>query len=192
MPLQRDQLSRMTIHGFKSIKSCDISFGKINVLIGSNGAGKSNFISSFSFLQNILSKNLQVSVGQSGLTSLLYKGRKVTEEIDFEVFFGQNSYGFVLIPTDDNRLIFQKEYFCYHGQWDNESNIGRGHSESNWETGAHNQIDDYVIPILRKQNWRVYHFHDTGKGARVSKNTTSPTTECLCTMLQIWRHSYIG
>mgnify|MGYP003545080870 CR=1 FL=1 len=35
MPLQRDQLSRMTIHGFKSIKSCDISFGKINVLIGS-------------------------------------------------------------------------------------------------------------------------------------------------------------
>ena len=47
MPLQKEQLSRMTIHGFKSIKSCDISFGKINVLIGSNGAGKSNFISSF-------------------------------------------------------------------------------------------------------------------------------------------------
>ena len=43
MPLQKEQLSRMTIHGFKSIKSCDISFGKINVLIGSNGAGKSNF-----------------------------------------------------------------------------------------------------------------------------------------------------
>ena len=32
MPLQKEQLSRMTIHGFKSIKSCDISFGKINVL----------------------------------------------------------------------------------------------------------------------------------------------------------------
>lgn len=43
MPLQGDQLSRMTIRGFKSIKNCDISFGKINVLIGSNGAGKSNF-----------------------------------------------------------------------------------------------------------------------------------------------------
>ena len=44
MPLQGDELSRMTIHGFKSIKNCDISFLKINVLIGSNGAGKSNFI----------------------------------------------------------------------------------------------------------------------------------------------------
>ena len=169
MLLQGDQLSRMTIRGFKSIKNCDISFGKINVLIGSNGAGKSNFISAFSFLQNILSKNLQVSVGQSGLSSLLYNGRKVTEEIDFEVFFGQNSYGFVLVPTDDNRLIFQKEYFGYHGGWDNESNIGRGHSESQWENGAHNGIDDYVVPTLRKQNWRVYHFHDTGKGARVKQ-----------------------
>ena len=87
MPLQGDQLSRMTIRGFKSIKNCDISFGKINVLIGSNGAGKSNFISAFSFLQSILSKNLQVSVGQSGLSSLLYNGRKVTEEIDFEVLW---------------------------------------------------------------------------------------------------------
>lgn len=49
MPLQGDQLSRMTIRGFKSIKSCDISFGKINVLIGSNGAGKSNFISALRY-----------------------------------------------------------------------------------------------------------------------------------------------
>ena len=169
MPLQGDQLSRMTIRGFKSIKNCDISFGKINVLIGSNGAGKSNFISAFSFLQNILSKNLQVSVGQSGLSSLLYKGRKVTEEIDFEVFFGQNSYGFALIPTDDNRLIFREEYFGYHGGWNNASPIGHGHSESHWESAAHNGIDDYVATILRKQNWRVYHFHDTGKDARVKQ-----------------------
>ena len=114
--LQYNQLSRMTISGYKSIKKCDITFGKINVMIGSNGAGKSNFISAFSLLQNILSQNLQVSVAQSGVNALLYKGKKVTEEIAFEVFFGANSYGFVLIPTDDNRLIFQKEYFCYHAK----------------------------------------------------------------------------
>ena len=57
MPLQGDQLSRMTIRGFKSIKNCDISFGKINVLIGSNGAGKSNFISAFSFLKLCLCRH---------------------------------------------------------------------------------------------------------------------------------------
>ena len=151
MMLQNGQLSRITIQGYKSIRKCDIEFGKINVLIGSNGAGKSNLISAFSLLQSILLKNLQVSVAQSGVNTLLYKGRKVTDEIAFEVFFGQNSYGFVLVPTDDNRLIFQKEFFGYHGGWENESNVARGNSESMWETGAHNNIDQYVIPILRKQ-----------------------------------------
>ena len=53
MALPKDQLSRITISGYKSIKKCDITFGKINVLIGSNGAGKSKFISAFSLLQDI-------------------------------------------------------------------------------------------------------------------------------------------
>ena len=169
MALSRDQLSRITISGFKSIKRCDIEFRKVNVLIGSNGAGKSNFISAFTLLQNILSQNLQVFVAQSGMNSLFYNGRKVTDEIDFEVYFGNNSYGFVLIPTDDNRLIFRKEYFGYHGQWENESNVSRGSIESQWQTGAHKKIDEYVIPILEKQNWRVYHFHDTGRSAKVKQ-----------------------
>lgn len=169
MPLYSDQLSRMRISGFKSLKSCDISFDKINVLIGSNGAGKSNFISAFSLLQNILSKNLQVFTAQSGVNTLFYKGRKVTDEIAFEVYFGNNSYGFNLVPTDDNRLIFQKEYFGYHGTFENESNVDRGHSEAMWDIGANNKIDEYVISILQKQNWRVYHFHDTGRSAKVKQ-----------------------
>lgn len=177
--LQDDQLSRMTIEGYKSIKKCDISFGKINVLIGSNGAGKSNFISAFSFLQDILAKNLQVSVAQSGVNALLYKGRKVTEEIAFEVYFGNNSYGFNLVPTDDNRLIFRKEFFGYHGQWENESNVARGNSEAMWDTGAHNKMDQYVIPILKKQNWRVYHFHDTGRSAKVKQEHNISNNEVL-------------
>lgn len=157
MALHKDQLSRITISGYKSIKQCDISFGKINVLIGSNGAGKSNFISAFSLLQDILSENLQISVARSGMNALFYKGRKVTEEIAFEVFFGHNSYGFVLIPTDYGKVIFREEYFGYHGSWDNTSLVSRSTAESAWKTGAKNNIDQYVIPILEQQNWRVYH-----------------------------------
>ncbi len=169
MQLRAEQLSKMSISGFKSIKKCDISFGKINVLIGSNGAGKSNFVSAFTLLQKVLSKNLQISVAQSGINALLYGGRKVTDEIAFEVFFGKNSYGFNLLPTDDNRLIFGKEFFGYNGAWDNTSIIANGHSESLWHLGTHNKISNYVIPILEKQCWRVYHFHDTGRSARVKQ-----------------------
>lgn len=44
MSLHDAQLSEITILGYKSIKNCDVHFGKTNVLIGSNGAGKSNYL----------------------------------------------------------------------------------------------------------------------------------------------------
>ena len=78
------QLSRIKLSGYKSIKYCDLKLSSINVLIGSNGGGKSNFISAVSLLQNILNKNLQLAVQQSGVNSLFYNGRKETEEITFE------------------------------------------------------------------------------------------------------------
>ena len=167
--LNREQLSSIHIAGYKSIKSCTVTLNKINVLIGSNGAGKSNFISAFSLLQSILAKNLQVTVAQSGINSLFFNGIKETEEISMEVFFGDNSYGFCLIPTEDNRVVFKKEYFGYHGDWENESNVNRGHSEAMWQNGTNNKISSFVVPVLKKQNWRVYHFHDTGKTAKVKQ-----------------------
>lgn len=167
--LSRGQLSKIRIRGFKSIKECEVKFSKINVLIGSNGAGKSNFISAFALLQNILLKNLQLTAAQSGINSLFFNGRKTTEEIEFEVFFGNNSYGFILVPTEDNRLIFKKEYFGYYGTFDTQSYVSSGHSESMWETGTGNRLQEYVVPILEKQNWRVYHFHDTGKSAKIKQ-----------------------
>ena len=42
------RIDRITIEGFKSIRNLDgFQLKKINVLIGSNGAGKSNFVSFF-------------------------------------------------------------------------------------------------------------------------------------------------
>lgn len=169
MRLSADQLSRINISGYKSIKEASIQLRKINVVIGSNGAGKSNFISAFTLLQNILTQNLQVFVAQSGLNSLFYNGRKVTDEIAFQVFFGNNSYGFNLIPTDDNRIIFRREYFGYYGTFENKSTVAGGNSESMWQSGVNNSLDDYIKPILSKQNWRVYHFHDTGRSSKVKQ-----------------------
>lgn len=192
MPLQGDQLSRMTIRGFKSIKSCDISFGKINVLIGSNGAGKSNFISAFSFLQNILSKNLQVSVGQSGLSSLLYNGRKVTEEIGFEVFFGQNSYGFVLVPTDDNRLIFQKEYFGYMMTWIMRAISDAGIVNPSGKTAS---IAELTITLSKPCASRIGGCIISMTQVRVpesSRSITFPIIKCCYTMRQTLLHSFTG
>ena len=169
MSEKKSPLSRISIAGFKSIKTCDVVLGATNVLIGSNGAGKSNFISAFSMLQSVLSQGLQIAVAQAGMSSLLYKGRKETEKISFEVRFDMNSYGFDLVPSDDNRLVFDREYFGYYGKWHTKSTVARGVSEAAWQKGVENQIGEYVIPILEQQSWRVYHFHDTGKSAKVKQ-----------------------
>ena len=47
-------LDWITVKGFKSIKSIEeLELRPINILIGANGAGKSNFIGVFSFLNAI-------------------------------------------------------------------------------------------------------------------------------------------
>lgn len=168
--MNSQQIKRIKIKGFKSIKDCDLTLTNINLLIGSNGAGKSNFISMFKLLQNIIEKTLQKYVGVSGgANALMFNGRKCTENIQAEFFFGSNSYAFSLVPTDENSFIFESEHFNYDGYWKNNSYIGGGYTESRWDKGAYNKIDRYIQPILQNEKWRVYHFHDTGASARVKQ-----------------------
>lgn len=143
-------MSRVSISGYKSIHSCDLSLGKINVLIGANGAGKSNLLSAFSFLQEVLAHNLQVAVARNGLDALCYHEQRETDEIAFEVFFGSNSYGFSLVPTEDDGLIFREEYFRSDGQQVSESIVARGQRETMWVAEEWNPADDCVKQILEK------------------------------------------
>jgi predicted ATPase len=69
--------------------------GKLTGVIGPNGAGKSNFISFFQLMQQMLEGNLQLYVSkQGGPDALLQFGRKTTEEIKAEIYFGENGYKF--------------------------------------------------------------------------------------------------
>jgi len=48
------KLDKLKINGYKSIKSLEIEFTNINILIGANGVGKSNFIGFFKFIKKII------------------------------------------------------------------------------------------------------------------------------------------
>lgn len=180
MSLGYGQLSKIKICGYKSIKKCNLMLNSINVLIGSNGAGKSNFISAFTLLQSILKKELQLYTQQCGINSLFYNGIKATEKIYFEVFFGNNSYGFYLMPTDDHRIIFADEFYGWEKDFDIiHSSVSSAHEESKWEKGVSNGINDYVYPILQRNMWRVYHFHDTSRTAKVKQEHSISNNQSL-------------
>ena len=55
-------LNRIQIKGFKSIRELDLELRPLNVLIGANGSGKSNFIEVFRLLNEIVDRKLQFYV----------------------------------------------------------------------------------------------------------------------------------
>ena len=76
-------LDRITIKGFKSIASIEnLELRPINVLIGANGSGKSNFIGAFGFLKEIFEGRLQHFVAtEGGAQRLLHFGTPTTRNI---------------------------------------------------------------------------------------------------------------
>ena len=85
------QLDRLKINGYKSIKKVNIEFNNINILIGANGVGKSNFIGFFNFIRKLSQKDLELFVAtQGGANKLLHFGRRITQELDFYILFKQN------------------------------------------------------------------------------------------------------
>lgn len=161
------QISRLVLYGYKSIARCDINLEKINLLIGANGAGKSNFIGFFRLITRILDQQLQIAVGLAGgPDALLHFGRKKTEELKAELYFGTNRYRFALRPTQDNRFIFSDEALL----WWNLPDVppASGHFESYAESQkGKTGIYRHVVRAIR--SWRLYHFHDTSSSALVKQ-----------------------
>ena len=162
-----NQLSTLILRGYKSIAQCDLKLGKLNVLIGANGAGKSNFVGFFGLIRRILDQQLQAAVGTAGgPDALLHFGRKKTEGLSAELYFGDNGYKFTLKPTQDNRMMFAHEalWWNQHGDWLAPS----GHFETYVEgQRTRTKIYDFVVPAMR--SWRLYHFHDTSHSALVKQ-----------------------
>ena len=55
-------LQHIEIKRYKSIKEISIQLNSINILIGANGAGKTNFIRFFTFLNSIIENRLQQDI----------------------------------------------------------------------------------------------------------------------------------
>lgn len=169
-------LDRITISGFKSIRKAELELRPLNVLIGANGAGKSNFIQLFAMLNAIVEERLQNFVARAGgADTLLHFGSKTTDELQFELTFGQNGYEASLAPAADDSLFFSSEQCWYHDRSRYEQPyrlpLGSGHRETELheESRRHRRIviADHVIRNIR--SWRLYQFHDTSASAKVKQ-----------------------
>ena len=166
-------IKKLTIEGFKSIRKLeDFELRSLNVMIGANGAGKSNFVGFFRLLREIIDHRLQLAVTtEGGADALLFMGPKVTQQIVARLHFGMNGYEFVLKPTVDNRLVFADEATLYQGS---RRSLGSGQTEARLKdikdapgVFAKHGVPHYVYGAV--SSWVVYHFHDTSSTAGVRR-----------------------
>lgn len=172
-----DTIRKLTIEGFKSIRKLeDFELRFLNVLIGANGAGKSNFVGFFRLLRELIDQRLQLALAtEGGADACLYLGPKVTQRFTAKLSFGANGYEFALAPTVDNRFVFADEVTVFHGDIvTSRRSLGSGHTEAKLkerkdEPGLKSKrgIPYYVFNAV--SSWVVYHFHDTSVTAGVRR-----------------------
>jgi len=163
------KMESIDIKGFKSIKELQLPLKPINILIGANGSGKSNFLSFFELLQNIYRKNLQGYVAlNGGVDKFLYNSSEVTQEIEGKLTFSTNSYSFTL-KKGENNLTFSKETLSYY---DNNYEVSNFSSETYLHSSGMPRAE-YIKDYLEEV--RKYHFHDTGKNAPFHKTSNIKT-----------------
>lgn len=174
---QNARLRDIEIAGLKSIgASSRIDLGALNVLIGANGAGKSNFVSFFKLLSALASPGdaLTTHVARSGgASSLLHDGPAVTPEmtgaLSFEEASGALEYTFRLVHGAPDTLLFAEERYRFTPDSATQEEVpwvslGAGHRESS----LHRLPDPAARRLLSLlRGLVVYQFHDTSDTARI-------------------------
>lgn len=165
-------LKTIHIEGFTSIRSATVELGRLNILIGANGAGKSNFVQALAMLGRIVDAELGLFVGLNGGASALMADGDTASRIRVELDADPNSYEAILVPAANDELIFDSERVFFQAPgFDRpyDELLGRGHRESrlNEKAEGPSRVARHVLDLLA--GCRVYHFHDTSADAPVKR-----------------------
>lgn len=176
-------LNKLSVKGFKSIKDLnDFELGNLNVIIGANGAGKSNFVQIFRMLMAMTQKNLsRFILERGGADNFLFEGPKTTPSITMEFEFashsqyadGSNSYKFELWSTVDEKFLISEERRYKDWAWRSygspaeESRLLDQCDEKSYND-TWNGVGHFVYESI--SNWMVYHFHDTSSSSPMRRS----------------------
>ncbi len=179
----RIKLKSIAISGFKSFNNDvhKVEFGDVTVLIGANGAGKSNLVSFFKMLGYMMTASLQQFIGeQGGASSLLHFGPKVTPNLSAKlVFENENTYddyGFTLSHAVQDCLIFTHETITFLDKKKYKKTNTWSFNPGGKETGFKTDIPELkefkpakiVYSLL--SNCLQYQFHDTSSTSKIKNS----------------------
>lgn len=172
-------LRKLELSGFKSIKQATIDLKPINVLIGANGAGKSNLVSFFDMLQHMMRGQLSRYVARQGYArGTLYYGPKTTPHMEVKLDFSleiqsasvKYHYRFVLTNVSNGALVFGAEDVnsdtAINGQMASFHNKDFDNQQSLLLTAQYEDLVTASIVSFLERSY-VYHFNDTSFNSRI-------------------------
>lgn len=174
------KLKELKIKGFKSIafdKPLTIKFNDITILLGANGAGKSNIISFFKMLGYMTTEKLQAFIAQAGSSQLfLHYGIKKTPTLDAKIRFEKtsncyDSYHFTLTHAVPNRLILNFEEIEY-ANGAKASPYRRALNSNFNETALNSGNTDTRILLDLLSGCKVYQFSDSSSNSPMRQAST--------------------
>ncbi len=180
-------IEKIVIRNYKSIKNAEVCLDNLNVLIGSNGVGKSNFISFFELLNAILNKRLGSYVlERGGFERFLYQGQKKSETLECLVDFDNvNAFFFTLKPAIGNKAFIETSGDYFNNKHDKQKKYQELWNMTTWD----NAVEE--SGILNSQMWRasylrkflksftVYHFNDTSASSSMRRECNIGDNEYL-------------
>lgn len=162
-------IREISIEGFRSIKEIKgLKLRPINVLIGANGSGKSNFLGALELFRVAVTTTYKMTeyVSRSGgADRLLHFGSKETSKIKFGVALGEDfdnhfaDYSIEMHQAADDRL------FCHVTQ--REASLPT-HLAGTEEVPFTAELPIEFLRIMM-DGWRLYHFYDTGSTSPMKK-----------------------
>ena len=173
------KLNSITIRGYRSFEEATLELRPLNVLIGANGAGKSNLISFFKMMNELMAGRLQQYVALTGYaTANLHFGPKTTPQLEAELQFETDqrhvdTYRMRLFHGASDSLIFAEERLSFQSpsfRTPRNELLGEGHKETligstALRCGAKASTARVFKYLL--DGCGVFHFHDTSSTSRV-------------------------
>ncbi|PJJ41134.1 Predicted ATPase [Fibrobacter intestinalis] len=173
----KSKLTQIAISGFKSFGSDELSLNldlkDVNIIIGTNGAGKSSFISFFEMLNHMSTEALQLYIGKNGgADNILHFGSKKTPIIQSSLTFEnpnfKDVYQFKLAKSVKDALIFLEEKIKVN---DKEFELDGGQKESLLYADDQKYAGANALKAILSQ-CRTYQFHDTSDQSHI-RNSAS-------------------
>jgi predicted ATPase len=154
-------LKRIKVNGYKSILKMDLNLNALNVIIGSNGSGKSNFLSVFTLLNHFIRNQLEDYISKEivGAHRIIHFNLD-DEIIEVKLEFNNCSYLLSLARRSDDQLYVTEERFT-KPDVSIHPIIKPGNSlESELKYLVHQYREaEFLLDFLGNIN--IYHFFDT-------------------------------